>query len=132
MNIHCCGCNTKIEARLTTGVEVYPHRGDLFDLPFWKCDICGNFVGCHHKTDNRTRPLGVIPTPDIKKARQEIHKILDPLWKDGGITRSKVYKLITERIGWKYHTAKIRSIEEARDIYRIVRDLANKKALAGE
>ncbi|MCP5004665.1 MAG: hypothetical protein GY941_12115 [Planctomycetes bacterium] len=130
MDIYCCSCDCKIKARLTTGVEIYPHREDLFDLPFWKCDTCGNFVGCHHKTDNRTHPLGVIPTPELKKARQEIHKILDPLWKGGGMKRNKVYKLISGRVGWKYHTAKIRSIEEARDVYRIVRDLANKKPLA--
>lgn len=121
--IYCCGCETDVEARLTDGSEIYPHRQDLHSLPFWKCDTCGNFVGCHHKTDNPTRPLGCIPTPEIKNARKEIHKILDPIWETGKISRKQVYKQLSERLGWTYHTAKIRSIEEARDIYRLVRGI---------
>lgn len=123
MIIHCCGCDKKIEARLTDGAEIYPHRTDLSGLPFWKCDECGNYVGCHHKTDDRTRPLGCIPTPEIKNARQHIHKILDPLWKDGSESRNQIYKKISAMLGWSYHTAKIRSVEEARQVYKIVQGL---------
>lgn len=42
--IFCCGCQTDVQARLTSGREVYPHRDDLASLPFWKCDGCGNTV----------------------------------------------------------------------------------------
>lgn len=45
--IFCCKCNKHIKARLTNGKEVYPYRSDLHKLPFWKCDQCKNFVGCH-------------------------------------------------------------------------------------
>lgn len=122
--IYCAGCEEKIAARLTDGTEIYPHRPDLADLPFWKCDVCGNHVGCHHKTKDRTRPLGVIPTPEIREARKHIHRILDPLWQSGRFKRHKLYKLISDRVGWGYHTANIRSIEEARQVYRIVREIA--------
>lgn len=60
--IFCCCCENDVHARLTDGREIYPHRHDLYSLPFWRCDGCGNHVGCHHKTKDRTRPLGVIPT----------------------------------------------------------------------
>ena len=126
MNIHCCGCNQKVNARLTDGREIYPHRSDLATLPFWKCDTCGNFVGCHHKTKNRTRPLGCIPTPEIKKARQHIHALLDPLWqsvKRKRSARTRIYNAISEKLGWSYHTANIRSIEEAREVYRVILDI---------
>ena len=123
MLIRCCGCDIKVEARLTDGAEIYPHREDLHDLPFWKCDECGNYVGCHHKTKNRTQPLGCIPTPEIKKARQYIHKLLDPVWQSGKIKRREIYALISEKLGWKYHTANIRSVEEAREVYKLVRKL---------
>lgn len=123
MEIYCCGCNEKVEARLTNGAEVYAHREDLSGLPFWRCDKCGNFVGCHHKTDNPTNPLGCIPTPEIKNARQHIHKLLDPLWESGKIKRSALYKQISDKIGWKYHTAKIRNIDEAREIYRVIKEI---------
>jgi hypothetical protein len=123
MRLHCCGCNDTVFPRLTDGSEIYPHRPDLKDLPFWKCDECENFVGCHYKTKNRTRPLGCIPTPEIKKARQHIHAILDPIWQSGKMSRKKLYGIISEKIGWTYHTANIRNIEEARNIYRIIKEL---------
>ena len=125
MSIYCCGCESKIEARLTDGKEIYPHRSDLFDLPFWRCDTCGNFVGCHHKTEDRTRPLGCIPTPEIKNARKEIHRILDPMWKNGKMSRSNLYKRLSDKLGWRYHTANIRNIEEARTVYRLINAINN-------
>lgn len=124
MEIHCCGCNKKIRARLTDGKEIYPHRKDLYKLPFWKCDACNNFVGCHHKTKNRTQPLGCIPTNEIKKARQEIHKILDPIWQNGKMGLGEIYGVISKKIGRKYHTAQIRSIDEARQVYKIIKEIA--------
>lgn len=123
-DIWCCGCGEKVQARLTSGAEIYPHRKDLADLPFWKCDTCGNFVGCHHKTKNRTQPLGCIPTPEIKKARQHIHALLDPIWQSGKMKRQEIYKVLSDELGWKYHTAQIRSVEEARKVYRIVKRYA--------
>ena len=120
MEIYCCGCSEKVDARLIDGAEAYPHRPDLKALPFWLCDACGNFVGCHRKTKNRTHPLGCIPTPEIKNARQHIHRILDPLWKSGKWKRGALYADISEKLGWNYHTANIRTIEEARQVYRVV------------
>lgn len=125
-DIFCCECREKVNARLTEGEEIYPHREDLKDLPFWICDKCKNFVGCHHKTDNPIKPLGCIPTKEIKKARKYIHALLDPLWKSKKVSRKELYNKISkelEHLGYKkrqYHTAQIRSVEEARDVYRIV------------
>lgn len=113
-----------VQARLTNGHEIYPHRTDLACLPFWRCDTCGNYVGCHHKTAEPTRPLGVIPTPELKNARQHIHRILDPIWKNGHMGRRQLYAEISARFGREYHTAELRSIEEARQVYRIIQDIA--------
>ena len=98
------GCGKGIQARLTDGKEIYPHRPDLAELPFWKCDACGNHVGCHHKTNNPTLPLGIIATKELKNARQHIHRILDPLWENGGMSRGKVYAILTEKLGYKFLT----------------------------
>jgi len=118
MELYCCGCEKKVEPRLTSGEETYPHRHDLAPLPFWICDECRNFVGCHHKTDNPTRALGCIATQEIKNARKHIHALLDPIWKSGKMTRKEIYSKLSEATGRKYHTGNIRSIEEARIIYR--------------
>jgi len=121
--IFCCGCQCEVTARLTDGSEIYPHRRDLGGLPFWKCDACGNYVGCHHKTNNRTRPLGNIPTAELRKARNHIHAILDPLWKDKVIPRGALYGRLKDRLGYVYHTAEIKTIEEARVVYRQVQEI---------
>lgn len=119
MNIYCCECEKEVDAVLTNGSEIYPHRKDLYTLPFWKCITCNNFVGCHHKTKNQTKPLGVIPTKEIKSMRIRLHGIIDPLWKDGIIERAKLYKLISNHIGYQYHTANIKSVQEANSIIEV-------------
>lgn len=122
--IFCCECNGDIVARLTNGAEIYPHRPDLANLPFWKCDDCGNYVGCHHKTSNPTHPLGCIPNAELKNARQHIHRLIDPVWKSGRIPRGVLYSKIAAAVGRKkYHTANIRTIEEAREVYTKAREI---------
>lgn len=111
--INCCGCGKLVIPRLTDGKEIYPHRDDLHNLPFWKCDVCGNFVGCHHKTKQRTKPLGSIPTPKIRELRKEIHALLDPIWKFGVMSRQSIYAMLTDVIGRQYHTAEINTQNEA-------------------
>lgn len=119
--IYCCACATDVQAVLVTGADVYPNRPDLADLPFWRCNTCKNFVGCHHKTKNRTNPLGVIADSQIKAARRHIHAVLDPLWKGGKISRKTIYKLLSEKLGYQYHTAEIKTLDEARLVYRYVK-----------
>lgn len=123
--ILCVFCDGYVSARLTDGAEIYPHRSDLASLPFWRCDTCGNYVGCHHKTKHPTAPLGCIPTPEIKDARQKIHRVLDPIWKSGRMSRREVYRMVSDAMGQEdYHTAEIRTLDEARKVYRVVRDIA--------
>lgn len=117
MQIFCCTCDKDVEARLTDGKEIYPHRSDLASLPFWICS-CGSFVGCHHKTKERTKPLGVIPSETIKQYRKEIHAILDPLWRSKRYSRSQLYAELTEVLGRQYHTAELRTKEECQLILR--------------
>lgn len=125
MTIYCTGCETNVDARLTNGKERYPHRSDLYELPFWRCDMCGNYVGCHHKTATPTKPLGCIATPEILHARKKIHALLDPLWESGKIKRGQAYAYVSKQLGYQYHNGEIRSLDEARQIYVIVGTLHN-------
>jgi hypothetical protein len=124
--IYCCACAGDVAARLTDGGEIYPHRPDLKSLPFWRCDACRNFVGCHHKTKNRTEPLGCIPTAELKEARKKLHALIDPIWQSGKMGRRQVYAAISRELGWDYHTAKTRTIEEARAAYRVALQISRK------
>lgn len=121
--IYCVACAHDVDARLTNGKELYPHRPDLFSFPFWRCDVCKNSVGCHHKTKNPTSPLGCIPTPELKNARSRIHALIDPIWQSGKMKRKDLYIAISKAVGWNYHTAKTKSIEEARAAYRAAQDI---------
>ena len=122
--IHCCACTREVDARLTDGREIYPHRPDLRSLPFWRCDACGNFVGCHHKTKNRTEPLGCIPTAELKEARKKLHALIDPIWQSGKMGRRELYAAMSRDLGWEYHTAKTRTMDEARAAYHAARKYA--------
>lgn len=110
----------EVNARLTDGSEIYPHRNDLSHLPFWKCDTCLNYVGCHHKTAFRTKPLGCIPNERMKTIRRDIHKLMDPLWKNNIISRNNIYKILSIALEKEYHTAEIRTIEEAKLVYKLL------------
>lgn len=125
--IWCCGCSEFVRAELIDGSEVYPHRKDLHSLPFWRCPSCRNYVGCHHKTKDRTRPLGNIPTRQLREVRMKIHERLDPLWKSGLWNRSTLYRTLSDELGYRFHTAEIRNIEQAREIYRAVVKIAGGK-----
>lgn len=121
--IFCCGCQSDVAARLTNGKEIYPHREDVVDLPFWICDVCKNYVGCHHKTSDRTKPLGCIPTYEIRRERMLLHGKIDPIWKSGLLSRSQIYKQISLSIGYDFHVANTRTMEDLTMAIKIVEDL---------
>ncbi|MBZ9674509.1 zinc-finger-containing protein [Mesorhizobium sp. ES1-1] len=123
MEIFCCQCQAEITPRLTDGREIYPHRADLSDLPFWKCDTCKGYVGCHHKTATRTKPLGNIASGEMKKARQHIHALIDPAWRFGGISRRAIYGKLSVRLGYEYHTGELKTLEQARAVYRMAKEV---------
>lgn len=123
--IYCTGCEKDVNARLTNGAERYPHRPDLAELPFWHCDTCGAWVGCHHKTSQPTRPMGTLATPEMLEARKAIHALLDPIWQSNDVPRAKIYAYITRQLGHQYHTGELRTMEEARQVWKIAADINN-------
>ena len=127
MQLWCCTCGRDVQARLTSGAETYPHRPDLADIPRWICDTCKCHVGTHHKTSDPTRPLGNIPSPAIRTARIKIHELIDPEWKSGRVSRKRLYGRLSEALGYEYHTAEIKTIDEARNVYRVAREVLMKQ-----
>lgn len=119
--LYCCRCNTTVKARLTNGVEIHSHRRDLAKVPFWVCDGCHNYVGCHYKDpSNPTKPLGCIPTPEIRAARTELHRLMDPLWKFGRYSRAGLYARISKEIGKEFHAGETRTVREVQEVRDIV------------
>jgi hypothetical protein len=83
-----CGSSTK----LVTGATIYPHRPDLDDKMFYMCDSFSHslaYVGCHKDT---TDSLGSLADEELRQARSKAHKVFDPLWREGGMSRKQAYK----------------------------------------
>ena len=81
---------------MVTGREVYPHRPDLFDKPFWACLPCGAWAGCHPRTEKR---MGRLANAETRRLKMAAHAAFDPLWKSGRMSRTKAYAWLREKLG---------------------------------
>ncbi len=116
--IFCVECNKEVIAVRVTGDIIYPHRRDLHLKRFFKCLDCDNYVGTHRDSG---KPLGVIPSKELRKQRMKIHELIDPVWKNGTMKRGEMYQKIKEFLGYEFHTAEIDSMEKAKDIFETLR-----------
>lgn len=93
------------------GSGVYPHRKDLHSKVFWSCPQCNNYVGAHRDTHE---PFGSIPTPALRRWRNTVHRAVDPIWRNGHMTRGQVYAEMSMRLGLRdFHVGNIGNIEDA-------------------
>lgn len=83
------------EAQSTNGKTIYPHRKDLWGLPYWKCLKCGGYVGCHPGTEI---PLGTPATKNVSRARSRAHEVFDQLWRKKYLTRGQAYKWLQDAL----------------------------------
>lgn len=93
---HCQG-----PSRLICGAELYPHRPDLADRRYWRCDPCDAHVGCHQAGigwGDGTRPLGAPANPALRRARMAAHAAFDSWWQAGSMTRNQAYAWLARRL----------------------------------
>lgn len=84
-------------ATITTGKVVYPHRPDLATKPFWRCNGCGAYVGCHPGTYT---PLGFLANRELRQARLKAHTLFDARWRNGGDkSRKGAYAWLAYKLG---------------------------------
>lgn len=117
MKLQCINCNKNVEAKLVTGDVIYPHRPDLKNRNFYKCPFCGEYVGCH---PNTTKPLGCIPSKELRQARIKVHDKLDILWKSGKHKRAEIYKTLSEHFGYKYHNGNTKTVAECEEAIQVL------------
>ena len=91
MALKCDYCGGNVE--LITGAVLYPHRVDLSDKQFYRCQPCAAWVGCHPGTKV---PLGRLAKADLRTAKSKVHSLLDPLWSEGSCSRHEAYRLLAE------------------------------------
>lgn len=83
-------------AELVGGDVIYPHRADLANKLFYRCEPCGAYVGCHDGTD---KPLGRLADAELRAAKSAAHRAFDPLWRSKQMKRSEAYKWLAEQLG---------------------------------
>lgn len=81
----------------------------------WKCPHCNNSVGCHKGTN---RPLGCIPSPELRLKRIELYSLMEPLFSK--ISKLKLLKLLSEKLGYKFHLHQVKSIKECERVIDLV------------
>lgn len=70
----------------------------------WMCYYCkehDTYVGCHNNT---REPLGTMAGEELRRLRMAVHAKIDPLWRLGQYERKEVYKILSKRLGYQYHT----------------------------
>jgi len=88
-----CGATSK----LVTGASVYPHKPELSELPFYRCEPCDAHVGCH---PGSTRPLGIPANAELRRQRLYTHSAFDPLWrgKNAIMERGEAYAWLADTL----------------------------------
>ena len=61
--------------------------------------------------------------PKIKRA---IHELIDPMWVFYGFDRSDIYRQISKAVGYEFHCANIKSVEDGKVLFNLIRDLTIK------
>lgn len=92
--------NCKKEAAWIPNEQVYGRRYGISYMCYY-CSDCDYYVGCHQNT---RRPLGTMVGKELRRLRMDVHVKIDPLWKNGSISRKDLYARISSVIGKTYHT----------------------------
>lgn len=102
--IYCCGCQKKVAAH---------YRNNK-----WNCADCGSSVECYMGSMN---PIGYLQTPEMINARKHIHEMIRRLANHCGSSTNFIVSCLAHGLGLKtFTTARIKTIEDARDIYRLL------------
>lgn len=67
----------------------------------WLCKPCKAYVGCHN---NGKAPLGTLANAETREWRKKVHARIDPMWKQGNISRKDLYKNLNRLFSKQYHT----------------------------
>lgn len=80
----------------------------------WLCKPCDAYVGCHHNTKS---PLGTLANRELREWRKQTHKAIDPFWKEGLMSRKRLYQLMEEHFGEEIHVGES-NIQRCKEIIK--------------
>lgn len=103
------------QAKWCSNEEVYGRRYGKSYMCYW-CKDCDAYVGCHQ---NSRKPLGTMANKALRKLRMETHALIDPLWKNGGMSRRAMYQKLSVALGYDVHVGSSNE-QECRAIMRVI------------
>lgn len=110
------------EVILTSNAEIYGK--EYGNGKCYLCRNCKSFVGIHTGT---TIPLGTLANADLRKARNEAHKLFDKLWKNPTriMTRYEAYKWLANKMGLKIEETHIAwfEIEQCKKVIELIKNI---------
>lgn len=121
------------QAKQVTGAVLYPHRPALASKRFFFCEPCNAYCGTHPDG----RPLGRLADAPLRRARQYVHQLFDPLYEkvaeayDGednsrlrNVARARAYRWLSVQMGIEVEQAHVGmfDLQQCREAYRILRD----------
>ena len=118
------------DAKLVTGVSLYPQRSDLAAKRFWRCADCDAHVGTHgghpRKGIAADTPLGSLANAALRRARSCAHAVFDPVWKEGIVTRTEAYGALAAQLQIPVAECHIALFDETRcsQVVALVADLS--------
>lgn len=124
--VYCLTCEKTVKALLVTGKDVEPDKKAMSNNYFYQCGTCKCYVGCHKNANNKTEPLGAIPSELVRQARWRVYNGFCIVAKNLDCKTSVVYKKVAENMGKRITIANIRSIEEALEVLMAL-DLISKE-----
>lgn len=119
-HVYCANCEDHVHGQLISGDIAYPNNERLRYLILCQCPDCLQFVATHRKTKD---PVGCIPTPKMKLMRAQAHSLIDPIWKTERMSRTSVYRHLTDRLGDAGHAGKTKSEDDCHRLIAEIRQL---------
>lgn len=89
----------KMEAIWCENKEIYG-RNYGKSYMCYLCKKCDAYVGCHN---NSKKPLGTMANKELREWRKKTHTTIDPIWRDGVISRGKLYRMMSDHFGFDVH-----------------------------
>lgn len=78
----------------------------------WMCKPCDAYTGVHASSPT-FKPLGTLAKAPLRKMRSEVHKLFDPLWKKGKMSRNEAYSWLADQMNKTKETTHVAMFDEA-------------------
>lgn len=103
MKVVCPYCGSLAELKDAYTVYRREGFGVLYVCPTAACDA---YVGVHQGT---SRPKGSLANAALRRLRNDVHAVFDPLWRDPEVERTEVYEAAANVLGLKeFHIGEMR------------------------